>query len=109
MSTNELLLYNHYIIVGVILGLFISICLDRCKKTCMDVKCGKRDETFEMKEPITLDQELGKRVDAIEDELSIKDPYLTQASMKVFKSDSSCNSFCACKPGDTETCIDAWF
>ena len=76
----------------------------------MDAKRDKTDETFEMKDPFRLDQELGKRVDTMEKELSIKDPYSTCTSRTVFKSDSSFPSFCACKPGDTEaSCIDAWF
>ena len=75
----------------------------------MDAKRSKTDETLEMKEPFRLDQELAKRFDTIEKELSIKDPYSSRISRTGFKSDSPFPSFCACKPGDTEACIDAWF
>ena len=75
----------------------------------MNVKCGKRHETLEMKEPFTCDKELEKRVEICEEELSIKESYSTHASKTTFKSGSSRHSFCICKPGDKESCIDALF
>ena len=111
MLTSKMpwLLHHHYITAGVILGLFISICLYKYKKKCMDGKCGKKDETLVMKELFTLDRELGKRVDTFDEELLFKDSYSTYASKTTFKLDTSRRSFCACKPGDKESCIDAWF
>ena len=104
-----LLSYHLCITAGVILGLFISICLYRYKKKCMDGKFGKRHETLEMKEPFTFDRELDRRVETREEELSFKDSFSTHASKTTFKSGSSRHSFCVCKPGDKESCIDALF
>ena len=111
MPTSKMpwMLYDYYITAGVILGLFISICLYKYKKMFINGKYGKRDDTLEMKEAFTMDRESGKRVDILEEELLFKDSYSTYASKTTFKWGSYRHSFCACKPGDKESCIDAWF